>query len=769
VLFQPHRSAERSTQMAITEVRKGRRVIAGALACLMLFTACSPEGGDGPGSNEGPEETSTEGPSPEQSAASVIRELELITDTSKREVAAVLSLNTLCSLSRVASGRAEGRVENAIAPAFSSLKAEAKTKIQRLGQTLNAIPAARRAQLMGRLGTHDPGACTTAPSWEAIRHSVIFSHRQVPRLRSNFCSGNFVYADGTRDNRAITSASVAFPNFDSGPVPVAPAASPVILGVEGHHVTARHPALAATTSTPIANGISPYGVETNISCSFTNDSCNASQGLVCGLKLGAGPHCIAFPVVQKDQDLVLRGYNYWDVESARLVFSPAFAGQGLESTAVVRHVDANEPADGSAACPVASAANPTHNRAHFSVSANEGNFYKLRLYNRNGSFLTQADALDDAVPRVLHVCYPQTLGPAVLPPGTVRDCTPPVETCPRDGATCAATWSTPPRKLDQCRHLPGESALCGETPEWFANERLTERQDATPAVMTEPMVFVIKDEPKFEFRASLQAVECKDETGADFLGSDEPMLLVAGFSPDMPAGADANLLKTLEDNAQAWHGEDFDSGDRKQVMKLLSTVRDLRFDSSVVYLVALMEDDSFLEGFLAGAAVIIATAAIIYLSGGTALLAAAGGAALGVGLWAPIMAGIGEDDLLGRTTLLVTPTLMDERIGANHTPDFLTSTPPFGALPPLPGAPTEKQRSGPALIHPFEDFKLRSPLKAQCDPGSCASGESCLVQLCVPPGFVDPTAGRGFRERREFATAGYYYAVDLLWEKVQVP
>jgi len=59
-------------------------------------------------------------------------------------------------------------------------------------------------------------------------------------------------------------------------------------------------------------------------------------------------------------------------------------------------------------------------------------------------------------------------------------------------------------------------------------------------------------------------------------------------------------------------------------------------------------------------------------------------------------------------------------------------------------------------------------LKAQCDPAACPSGESCLVQRCVPEGFVGPSANRGFRERREFTLSDGHYAVDLLWEKSQL-
>jgi AraC family transcriptional regulator len=49
--------------------------------------------------------------------------------------------------------------------------------------------------------------------------------------------------------------------------------------------------------------------------------------------------------------MVLRGFNYWDITEARVVFTPAVPGQGSESASVVSLVDANEPTDGAQACP----------------------------------------------------------------------------------------------------------------------------------------------------------------------------------------------------------------------------------------------------------------------------------------------------------------------------------------------------------------------------------------------------------------------------------
>jgi hypothetical protein len=735
-----------------------RIVISSILLCSLLVGSCGPNGGEPPASFR---------------AKAVVRELEAITDPEKRAVASVFALNTFCSLSRVASGISNGRVENQLKSYFATVKPETLFQIQKMGDTLRAVPNAKRTALLGKFAAFDPGACTAAPQWEAIRSEIIFSQLQPPRLRADFCAGNFNYGDGASGDRAITVASriIQKGGPELGPDKVAPDASPLILGVEGEHVTARHPKLAATKTNPIGDGISPFGVLTDIPCT-SEAGCDSGLGLVCDAKLFSGPtgKCVAYPVVQKDQDLVMRGYNFWDIESARLVFTPLFPGEGSEATTIVGQVDPNEPTTAAAACPPASGTNPTHNRAHFRVTANEGAFYKLRLYNHNGTFLTQRDAIDNQPPRVLHVCYPPAADPIDVPADTIRACTRPNETCVQDGARCVSTWTMPPRKLADCRHLLGAPIACGETPEWFANEPLSRRPEPEPTTPDDPVVFVMKDEPVYEFRASLQAVECKEETGWDLTGSDEPMVLVAGFPTAVPPGADADLISNIDEIGNTWRGGDYDSGDRKQEVKLLSRIDGLSFDSRVIYVVLLAEDDGFLGGYLAGAAVIIGAALIIYATGGAGLLGALGGAALGVGMWAIVMSALDDSDPLGRNTLVVTPLAIEQRIGATHSPDFLTTSPPlFEALPAVEEGPTEGQVDA-RLIHPFADFRLNKTLDPECDPGNpaCPGGKVCLVNRCVEAGFVDPTAGRGFRERREFKMNGGHYGIDLLWEKVNV-
>jgi hypothetical protein len=268
---------------------------------------------------------------------------------------------------------------------------------------------------------------------------------------------------------------------------------------------------------------------------------------------------MAYPVV-KDQNLVLRGFNYWDVTEARVVFTPVVLGQGSESTSVVTLVDANEPTDGVQACPRPTPSNATYNRAHFRVAANEGAFYRIRMYNHNGTFLTQQDAAGHADPRVIHVCYPEQDGgsPDNVPPGTIRNCTLPVETCPQDGATCTATWSTPPRKLADCGHQPGQGAPCGETPEWFASEQLAGRADGL-AALTEAIVFVEAEAPVYEMTGILKAIESVEETGVGFFGSDEPLVAIFGLNMMMDP---KDVSQELDKLPQTFRGEDFDSGTR---------------------------------------------------------------------------------------------------------------------------------------------------------------------------------------------------------------
>ena len=110
----------------------------------------------------------------------------------------------------------------------------------------------------------------------------------------------------------------------------------------------------------------------------------------------------------------------------------------------------------------------------------------------------------------------------------MRDCTPPVETCVQDGLPCAAAWSASPRKLDDCRHQPGQTPPCGETPEWYEADLLSPR--VLGPKMFDPVVFVEgSTAPTFTLTGTLHALETIDETGfQNVFGSDEPLVAVVG-------------------------------------------------------------------------------------------------------------------------------------------------------------------------------------------------------------------------------------------------
>src|SRR5688572_20528711 len=200
------------------------------------------------------------GLSPKHVAALVIQELESINDPQQRAVAAVYTLNTMCSLSRLAAGKADGRIETTVAPYFNSnVKPVARLLVHRLGDTLKQIPGAKRGELLGPFAQYDPGSCAAAPKWEEIKHAVLLETTLVPRLRTNYCSGNFTYADGANADRAITAASQFFPGIEA-PGTLLSGASPVIHGVEGERVSS--PVIPADQE----QGLSPYGVTTDIPC-----------------------------------------------------------------------------------------------------------------------------------------------------------------------------------------------------------------------------------------------------------------------------------------------------------------------------------------------------------------------------------------------------------------------------------------------------------------------------------------------------------------------
>ena len=719
-------------------------------------------------------------PSAAERAHSVIETIEAVADPDKRELVAVYTFNLMCALSRAAKGGSDGAEETALANFIARKPAAARSMLVGSGATLGAIPGQKRAELLGQFSGLDPGSCDRAPDWQLIGLQVrafLTGPLPYPRLHANFCAGG---AGAANDARDITVGGLPFsfdPEFKR--VFLASGANPVVLGVEGEHVVARHPKLAQTNANPPGNGLLPYGVVTDIPCDIGNESgCDPANGLLCGKRMPfSGPdRCMAFPVVQKDQEMVLRGYNYWDVEDALLRFSPVIAGQGVETFANLGgggSIEAGGGFDAATACPVPTRANATHDRAHFRVGANENAFYQLKMFNRNGQYHTQRDAQDDAAGRVLHVCYPDT-SPFInnLPPGTIIDCAQPVETCPQDGADCATAWTTPPRALADCQHAPGQTATCGETPAWFQSELLTEPERDPDYLIArhraEPIVYVANEDPTYVLTATLDAVESRATTDWEWF-SDEPMVLLQGISNRAPAGEDfGEYLERLDKSTNVWKGEDFDDTTRREnIGYVLNTVSDVGPDDELLYVMVVGEDDGRLLALIVGGIIIAVAGAVVVLTAGVALWAAIGGAVIAMAIWEGILESMEGTDEIGALAFTATPLNFDERIADTHRPDFLNVESPFGPLPLHPDiAPRHLDKS--LLLHPFVSPRVNAVLASQCNPGACSGGRVCLIGRCVEPGFVSPLEGKGFKERRQFTGSGSLYGIDVVFTRTRV-
>jgi hypothetical protein len=284
------------------------------------------------------------------------------------------------------------------------------------------------------------------------------------------------------------------------------------------------------------------------------------------------------------------------------------------------------------------------------------------------------------------------------------------------------------------------------------------------------LVFVSSGDPLFTFQPTLDTVDCREETGWDWAGSDELMVLVAGFPNGEAVPGELPDIGSLEDNVQTFKQGDFDSGTLRSVDHAFMPLSGIGVDDQVLYFITLAEDDGFLGGFLAGAAAIVVVAAIVYFTGGAVLWTSVVGTAAALTIWGAIMSSLGEDDPLGSALFTATTLGFDQRIASTHASDFLARDPQlFGPLPRLPEEALPGEREA-RLIHPFADFRVtEEPVSPECNPGPCPTGETCLVNVCVSQGFVDSTAGRAFRERREFKQSGGHYVLDILWQQEKSP
>ena len=414
---------------------------------------------------------------------------------------------------------------------------------------------------------------------------------QVPRIRTNACAGNTGYEGGldpTLAQRSVTTggeiiAKLAIVDPDGGVIASAnlsaPSARPRLSGIQktedvrGYDAAIGRPSLEDDRLRNRdcgvrGDGISPYGVLTDIACS-ASAPCDQETGLICGSVLrGSFPRsgfvstrCYAFPVLSPKGSVIMRGHNFWDTSDAQLEYRPLSDPSaqptlvGLSEPGVVGNEGIDQLANcalpvgrgspGSRECKATEdTANRNHNSASFPVPAGlAGGFFNVRLMNHNTDQPGGATVVTGKVRhwqspgeagRVLHVCYPATAPPGKLtdpdaltfsPFDTRTTCVPPTTSCQDNtttfGACSAGTWSSlpggRPRSLSECRHSPGSDPVCGETPEWIYSEPELVEGRPRPA-----LVFVASSvRPTFKLTGRLYGVRCFEETGWDWTGSDE--------------------------------------------------------------------------------------------------------------------------------------------------------------------------------------------------------------------------------------------------------
>jgi hypothetical protein len=638
-----------------------------------------------------------------------------------------------------------------------------------------AIPASQRATLLGDLAALDPGACTTAPDWDQIK-IALKEARITGRLRSNWCLGS---PTDPAEQSVTVGAELLVP-----PAPEPDGGDPL----PGHAAAKARPwieRIEASYVAPVFDdseiGYSPWGLDTGNACE-TDADCPAELGQRCG----GFNHCMAYPVIDRDSDLRIRGWNFWDSVQTDNGGSMRLRYQRVDddgdpdndtyTIVATGGIDVTENGSDSVCY------NPegvTDDRAHFPVPVDPG-FYRLTLYNHNGHFLTHHEADTDDHPepgRTIHVCYPASLGSLDgLDSATPRDCTTPTETCPMDGeapgGTCHAGWPTPPRPLEgACHHGPDEAPPCAETPEWFASEPWY--LNGTPIA---PIVYVRAAPPTYTLRVSMEAGECMEESGSDRWGSDEVMTAVLGFAIDPAPTSTDGLIAPLEKDVATYMDGDADTGEREHVYepRLLSKLEGVALTDEISYLLLVVEADSTYELWRDFVVVEITTIA-------TAVGGAAGGGwgALGAGTAGALLSAwvydawtkAGEDDIMGVETVHGTIADMLQLDTINSGPQFLEH--------PWPSLPEETELGlqtsvveQPTLTDLIGDPWIGMTFPIECSPGTCSNGKVCFAQRCYAPEYipVDEEGNGRFQDRHHFAggtnwhdSYGYEYGVDLLW------
>jgi hypothetical protein len=707
-----------------------------------------------------------------------------------QNVSALIAMAHSCTGERVLTGRIATPLEEATAAALAPIDPEVRARLLEGYRAWHDVDPAVRADALGDLGYLDPADCADPIDVEEVQDAVtrtFATHLRTPSLREAFCEG-VEYADddvgqGTpQEARAQTVK--AHPQVEFEPTF---GAKPVLLGVAddgadnctdaGGTLVRGHPALLADAAATPGRGLPLRGHRTDIACDDLPGgapACPENEGLKC-----MDGFCMAYPIVQARTGPSFTGYNFWDTLSGEVRLLGEDGTQHRVRTFITPNEDVPAAPDNRCLEPADQELRVTFNRASphpvdaaGMIDIPAGQFYEVRMVNRNGTFFEQDDdiphGIDEAFEagRTIHVCW--NVPDVAVPPNTVGadDCEPPdrVEAaCPEDGPECdeiaAGGWPTPPRSLAQCQV---EGVECGETPSEFFSDFNT----GNPL-----LIYVEGSRPAPTITGTLEAVRCIEETGWDWTGTDEFfMVLSSAGGMTVPGGVDE---VTAAATAVSY---DMDSGSEETgIGAQLASFAGAQGCPSA-YLLQIAEEDDVTVATILGALTIgIAAVVVAVLCPPCAAAAGIGAAALIVAWVALMELGVRPEDKLGSSAWSATSFDVSGRSAVTHDAGFLAAInanpddPALQALPLVDGPWNDFDR--PAVLgHPAVDADQfnSNPEATECAAdGDCQATEVCFLGLCVDEGFSDQTVGEGFlgfNEHRQYKDGdSWNYEVFLRW------
>jgi hypothetical protein len=649
--------------------------------------------------------------------------------TKRDELGLYTSLVTQYVMCRVARGDAESDLELAVEAQILHDSADVPAVMAFLEDKCDAFDEqcanVDTQSVLDDLANFDPCEMT-GPLGRADVRGALQQLRSGARLREDFCA--------TPDRHITVDFDVlSVPSPDIVLQAVASAAIPWIIGIDpvradpsaffgdqtistDWNENRSEPTIAADTG----DGLSPFGVESRdaggnpIECL----ACDAAQGQICGTAIGKGPRCYSVPVVTHGEELRLRGYNFWDAQNAHVGFERVDDPNNrliVEDVTVISGDDCRTP---SASRTELFAEGIRPDQAVANVAVDGGYFYFVRIFNKNGSFLTTFDepgtgpAAD--APRTVHTCWsacdpltlncPRECTSADDTDCAVMDCLPPSgQTCEDDGrlpaAACASDWSTPPRELDTldafgqrlCQHGEYEDPVCDETPWWFGSD----------PTYNLAIVYVQDQPPQYEVRTTLDVVKCVEESGWSYPGEDEFVATLVSFPVD--GRRHEELINSppaqIPDMFSDAYAEGFQEGSRKPAAAVANmpispaarSLNDLLTSTrigpggTVIHRLALFEGDDDVElandiisGVFKITGAVVASADLVLGCAGFCALGGGGLAAIGYSLDLAL-APWERDDQLGKTAWLVDISGFNQRIVGTHTSGFASEAP----LPPI--------------------------------------------------------------------------------------